>query len=186
MTVLKTVQSYAPFYRVNNSTFSSRQMAFNAFGFMPEFRPMFDQEEEMLKRLRFQSLASFHNLTLSPATPTITTSDIARDRLSFVNTVEELDEGTYLIRASFPSDCPRKMEEDGHTEVLIKRDHFAIFYNNKYGALDITEAVGLYVLSNFEELHDLSQIEGWNEPEFCFYKVSCLAENILNLSTEMD
>lgn len=152
----KCVQNFGRFYRASTVTFGSRQAAFNTIKVDHKYAL---SEPESIKDRKIQSLANYYGLKLKPATRTVKFSEISKDPQKFMDSIDKLKDGLYVIRAIKPVDNV-KMESYGHTMVLIKGKNFSVYYDNKYGAADITDDVAGYVKD---------KLIAWKIPEIKFY-----------------
>jgi len=175
-TCLEKVKSFTRYYLSNNTTFTSRQAAYNAIELKPEYESQINANDETFKHEKMQSLAHYHNITLIPATNTITRYEMANDKQSFKQMIDDLPDAVYLVRALSPTDWSPKKEYYGHSMVLIKGKNHSIYYDNSDGAVDITNRVSDYVLE---------KLEGWWLPEYRLYTALCIDGEITNLSEEI-
>jgi len=169
---LAKVKEFAPYYKTNNTTFVSKQAAYNAVKLKPGCYA--DEYDDEFKWDKMQTLARYHNFALIPATRSISRYEIKWNPEEFKQTVDELPEGAYLVRALSPCEWNEKKESYGHSMILIKGKQHGIYYDNAYGAVDITNRVSEYVQK---------KLENWWIPECRFYFASPNGK-ILNLSQE--
>jgi len=167
--IIETVRSYAPYYIKNNTTFTSRQAAYNAIALRPEYENQINSDDDEFKRAKMQTLAQYHNITLTPAISSIRISKIAKE------IIDELPVGAYLVRALSPNNYSKKKETYGHSMVLIKGEQHGIYYDNGDGAVNITGRVSDFVVKKLLD---------WQIPECRLYLATCAEGSIIHLSTE--
>lgn len=68
------VKLFRPYHRDTNTTFLSRQAAFNTIEILPQYRLTSFKEQEKNKLAKMHSLARFHKIELSAATESISMS----------------------------------------------------------------------------------------------------------------
>lgn len=168
--IRERIKQFAPYYKLNTRTYISRQSSYNT---IEVDRQTAINNPEEIKYRKIQSLANYHDLGLTPVTKTIKRSSIASNPNDFINQVNGLPYGYYVVRCIYPADNV-KMESYGHTMILVKTAGFSVFFDNGDGAVDITDDVGGYVKDKI-----LSRIL----PEVRFYKAQC-KNNCKHLSTE--
>lgn len=167
------VSKLGPYYTHNNTTFISRQAAYNTIeveNYTYEDAIAMGLSEK-IKEQKMVSLGNYHGLRISPRTATIKTKDIEDGTVDLRKIVEELSDGTYVVRMLHPQSTP-KHEYYGHTMVFVKNKHLQLYYDNAVGAMDVT---GNLPDAVFEILVD------WGIREFRIYRASCKSSGCVNL-----
>ncbi len=170
--IKQKVTNFSPYYRANNTTFVSRQAAYNTIKVVDE-SGVFNEDE--IKQQKMQSLANYHQIELLPVTDSIKLKEVWDSIYGFCDFIDGLPEGAYLVRALYPRNNHKK-EWFGHTMVLIKGEELSLYFDNAYGANDITNQVGKFVTVKMVE---------WGIPEFRLYHASCPENGCRNLSNEI-
>lgn len=175
------VASFSPFYRTSNSTFMSRQAAYNtiAVSNISYDDAMHELNNDKIKYRKMQSLANYHNIKLNPRTGSIPLREIESGRAEFKQKINQLPKGYYVIRALSPTNN-HKLEHYGHTMILVKESGFAIFFDNASGAIKITSELDQDVGEHVEGV-----MIKWGIPEYRVYKAGCGNGGCVHLSTEM-
>lgn len=170
------VVNFAPYYTHNNTTFVSRQAAYNTIQV-----ENYTYEEalslglsEKIKEQKMVSLGNYHGLRLAPRTATIQTKDVQSGAVDLKKIIEELSDGTYVMRMLYPMNTS-KHEYYGHTVVFVKNKHLSLFYNNALGAIDVSGYLPDFVV---ETLID------WHLPEFRIYRANCQSSGCINLQCD--
>ena len=165
------VRQFKPYYRASTTTFSSRQAAYNS---IKVDREAYRANPELIKMRKMQSLANYHNLKLTAATPSIEVVEIEYKPKNFKKIIKNLPDGCYVVRALSPANN-YKMEYYGHTMIFIKGKKFSAYYDNSDGAYDITGDVESYVTD---------KILSWYIPEVRLYKATLNRSEDLHITTE--
>ncbi len=165
------IQSFQPFYRMDNDTFISRQAAYNTIRIDQEIA---GSAPELIKAQKMQSLANFHHLLLEPATDSLLLSEIIDRKVNLAAIINNLPDDTYVIRAHYPYEN-HKGELYGHTMILVKNKALTVFFDNSQGAKRLPKNCGK-ALSR--ELVD------WGIPEIRFYKAACDEQGCVNISEQ--
>lgn len=167
------VKKFEPYYKSNNSTFISRQTAYNSIGI--KYSPSLTEEDIRFQKM--QALANYHNLTLVPETGIISADFIENHSSDFQKLLKNLDNGLYVVRGIYPDfmGVYLKREIYGHTMSFIKYKDSVLFYNNGKGAF-------AFVNNPWNSLR--SALLAYSFPEFSIYKAACPDEGCINLSEE--
>jgi hypothetical protein len=173
-TLKNIVKGFKPYYRANTATFTSRQAAFNTVEIKPKYRTAAIKGQEKNKLDKIKSLALYHNLEISTATSTLKTKDTIAQLPTIIN---ELTDGYYVIRMLSPNATNEKMENYGHTIILIKTPHLVLFFDNAIGAEVLDGNIG-------KEIADHISSRLLYIPEIRFYKAKPLQGGVSNISDD--
>lgn len=165
--------NFAPFYTSNLPTFSSRQAAFNTISVN---KKAYKKNPELYRYRKIQSLANYHYLTLTPMTPTFFRREISMNPELINEAIDNLPCGAYIIRTTIPAKN-HKMEQVGHTMILLKQGGTTVYYDNAEGAVDISHEMATYVLN---------KIFQYNHAEFRIYQAEHQEGAPYHLCTEIN
>jgi hypothetical protein len=166
-----------PYYRANCWEFSSRQAAFNTIEILPEYRDASLKAQEKLKAAKMQSLAQYHNIKLQAATKSFPMSSIYAGVIDFASIINNLAPGPYVIRMLCPTTINEKMEQYGHTMIMVKLPSVVFFYDNSSGAWEFTENLGAEVTNYLTTRWPFI-------PEIRLYHAQMSNGTVKNVSTE--
>jgi hypothetical protein len=169
------IKSFRLFYRASNTTYTSRQAAFNSIEIIPTCRRKALEDQEINKWAKMQSLASYHNIVVCAATPSLPMPKVKKGSIDLAPYIDDLPQGYYIVRMLTPMTKNARMELFGHTMILIKGFDLSIFYDNFAGALEIPAPSG-------EKIKNYLRHKWPNIQEIRIY--NAMADKIVNICQE--
>lgn len=167
------VREFEPYYATQTPIFVAREHAFENVNFL-DFE---ENNSEIIKYRKLQSIANYHEIKLEPVTSSLKRQDIKNGKANFKKIINSLPMSAYIIRALDPA--PADLKEYGHTMILIKNKDHSIFYDCNEGAVKINKASGKWAIKVSQYIVE-SLIE-LPFSEFRIYKATCANEVCTNL-----
>jgi len=172
---IQCVIDFKPYYLHNTEEYTSMQTAYNTIQLLDKFLDISDCDDackaDVLAHEKMQSLANYHDMTLTPVTKTLDWESLNDEELGSI--IDNLPKGTYVIRMIQPNENHKK-ESYGHTMVFVKEDDFQLYYDN---------GKSLRLIPNQEAEGVVKIINQWTSiPTLRIYKATCPSEGCTNLA----
>jgi len=134
-------------YSRSTKIFRDRQSAFNSISV--------SRKAPDPARAKVEALASYHSLAVDIAAPNLSISiDKVNYIKNFIKEVDQVSTGTYLIRNLKLADN-HKLEEHGHSTLLIKTRWGSLYYDPNYGIQSLTKNTAEEVMEFLtEDMHN--------------------------------